>query len=139
VASAPVRSALTLEGPANARVGDEFDVAVHLSTEQAITRLRSQVRFDSTVLQLVSATPGDAVPSAAGTPTVNTRAGGAQLEIITTPDDPVHGDGGVMNLHFKALKARPTTNVAAMVLVLGAAGAAVGNSAAQPLAIAIQP
>ncbi|MDB6042160.1 MAG: type and secretion system protein [Gammaproteobacteria bacterium] len=138
--SAPAsRPALTLEGPSNARVGEEFDVAVHLSTEQAITRLRSQVRYDSTVLQLVSATTGDVVPTAAGSPTVNTHPGGAQLEIITTPDDPVHGDGGVMTLHFKVLKARPTTNVAAMLSVLGAAGAALGSSAAQPLAIAIQP
>jgi hypothetical protein len=112
---------------------------VHLSTQQTITRLRSQVRYDSTVLQLVSARAGDVVPTAAGSPTVNTHPGGAQLEIITTPDDPVHGDGGVMTLHFKALKARPTTNVAAMLSVLGAAGAAVGTSAAQPLAVAIQP
>jgi general secretion pathway protein D len=138
--SAPAaRPALTLEGPSNARIGEEFDVAVHLSTEQAITRLRSQVRYDSTVLELVSATAGDVVPTAAGSPTVNTHPGGAQLEIITTPDDPVHGDGGVMTLHFKALKARPTTNVAAMLSVLGAAGAAVGSSSAQPLVIAIQP
>jgi general secretion pathway protein D len=144
IAPAPVsapaaRPALSLEGPSNARVGEEFDVAVHLSTQQAITRLRSQVRYDSTVLELVSATAGDVVPTAAGSPTVNTHPGGAQLEIITTPDDPVHGDGGVMTLHFKALKVRPTTNVAAMLSVLGAAGAAVGSSSAQPLVIAIQP
>jgi general secretion pathway protein D len=139
-ASAPTaRPALSIDGPSTVRVGDEFDVAVHLSTEQAITRLRSQLRYDSTVLQLLSATPGDVVPAAAGSPTVNAHPGGAQVEIITTPEDPVHGDGGVMTVHFKALKARPATNVAAMLSVLGAAGAAVGTSSAQPLTIAIQP
>ncbi len=133
------RPALSMDGPSTVRVGEEFDVAIHLSTQQAITRMRSQVRYDSTVLQLVSATPGDVVPTAAGTPIVNLHAGGAQLEIITTPDDPVHVEGGVMSLHFKALKARPATQVAAMLSVLGAAGAAVGTSSAQPLTIAVQP
>jgi hypothetical protein len=101
--------------------------------------MRSQVRYDSTVLQLVSATPGDVVPNSAGTPIVNMHAGGAQLEIVTTPEDPVHLEGDVMTLHFKALKARPATNVASMLSVLGVAGAAVGTSSAQPLTIAIQP
>jgi general secretion pathway protein D len=137
--TAPAKSAATLDGPSSARVGEEFQVAVHLSTDQEITRLRSQVRFDAGALQLVSATPGDMVPSAAGSPTVNTRPGGAQLEIITTPDDPVKGEGSVMVLHFKAMRPAASTNVAAMLSVMGAAGAAVGNSSAQPLAIAIQP
>src|SRR5437016_2348400 len=54
-------AALTIEGPANARVGDEFQVVVHLSSAQAITHLRSQVRFDSRALQLSSATTGEIV------------------------------------------------------------------------------
>jgi general secretion pathway protein D len=140
-ATAPAagRSALTLEGPTAARVGEEFRVTVHLATDQSITRMRSQLRYDSAALQLVSADPGDMVPAAAGTPKVDTRGSGAQLEVNTTTDEPVQGNGSLMVLQFKALAARPATDILAMLNVLGGAGAAVGNSSAPPLRIAIQP
>jgi hypothetical protein len=44
-----------------------------------------------------------------------------------------------MVLRFKALAPRPSSTIAAQVSVVGSAGAAVGNSAAPPLNIAIQP
>jgi hypothetical protein len=42
-------------------------------------------------------------------------------------------------LRFKALAARASTSIAAQVSVVGSAGAAVGNSAAPALNVAIQP
>jgi hypothetical protein len=137
-ASSAARSALTLEGPSETKVGEEFQVTVRLATDQSITRLRSQLRYDSGALQLVSASPGDMVPAAAGSPKVDTRGSGAQLEVTTTSDEPVQGSGSLMVLQFKALAARPATNIMAMMNVLGGAGAAVGNSSAEPLKIAIQ-
>ena len=137
-ASSAARSALTLEGPSEAKVGEEFQVTVRLATDQSITRLRSQLRYESGALQLVSASPGDMVPAAAGSPKVDTRGSGAQLEVTTTSDEPVQGSGSLMVLQFKALAARPATNVMAMMNVLGGAGAAVGNSSAAPLKISIQ-
>ena len=68
-AGAGARSALNLEGPADTKVGDEFQVVLQLSSQQGITRLRSQLRFDAAALQLISATVGDVVPAAAGGPT----------------------------------------------------------------------
>jgi general secretion pathway protein D len=137
--AAPTRSALSLEGPNNAKVGEEFEVAVQLSTQSAITRMRSQLRFDPAALQLVSASTGDVVPATAGSPAVDMKSGGAQLDVLATPDDPVQGSGSLMVLRFKALAPRPATNIAAMLNVVGASGAAVGTSSAQPLKIAIQP
>jgi len=137
-AAAAARSALTLEGPSETKVGEEFQVTVRLATDQSITHLRSQLRFDSSALQLVSASPGDMVPAAAGSPKVDTRGSGAQLDVTTTSDEPVQGSGSLMVLQFKALAARPATNIAAMMNVLGGAGAAVGNSSAAPLKISIQ-
>jgi general secretion pathway protein D len=137
-ASSAARSALTLEGPSEAKVGEEFQVTVRLATDQSITRLRSQLRYESGALQLLSASPGDMVPAAAGSPKVDTRGSGAQLEVTTTSDEPVQGSGSLMVLQFKALAARPATNIMAMMNVLGGAGAAVGNSSAAPLKIAIQ-
>jgi hypothetical protein len=130
---------VTLEGPAEVHVGDEFQVTVHLSSAEPITRLRSQVRFDPSAIQLISANTGDLVPAAAGGPEVNARAGGAQLEVITTPDDPVQGQGNLMLLRFKALGPRPGTSIAAMLSIVGGSGAAVGNGSAPPLSVLIQP
>jgi hypothetical protein len=101
--------------------------------------LRSQLRFDPSTLQLVSATTGDVVPSGANSPSVNVKGAGAQLDLITSPDDPVQGTGSLMILRFKALTPRPATNIAAMLNVLGGTGAAVGSSSAPPLKIAIKP
>ena len=50
----------------------------------------------------------------------------------------MQGSGSLMVLQFKALAARPATNIMAMMNVLGGAGVAVGNSSAPPLKIAIQ-
>ena len=133
------QSAVSVEGPASAKVGEEFDVRVQLSTQEPITHLRAQLRFDSSALQLLTAVTGDSVPAGAGGPTVSTRGAGAQLDVSTTSDDPVQGTGTLMTARFKALAPRQSTNVAAMLNVLGDAGAAVGSSSASPLQLAIQP
>ena len=132
-------SALSVEGPAEAKVGEEFDVRVQLSSQEPITHLRSQLRFDSSALQIVSASAGDVVPAGAGGPTVNTRGVGAQLDVTTPAEDPVQGSGTLMTVRFKAVAARPSSSIAAMLNVLGGTGAAVGSSSAQPLAIVIHP
>jgi general secretion pathway protein D len=131
-------AALSIEGPSDVHVGDDFQVTVRLSSQEAITKLRSQLRFDPTAVQLLGASTGDVVPAEAGRPEVNTRAGGAQLEVNTPSTAPVQGEGSLMVLRFKALSPRPSTSVAAMLSVIGSTGAAVGNSAATPLNISIQ-
>jgi general secretion pathway protein D len=132
-------SALSVAGPTDAKVGQEFDVQVQLSTQEPLTHLRAQLRFDASALQLLSASVGSAVPASAGAPTVSTRGAGAQLEFTASSDDPVQGTGTLMTTRFKALAPRPSTSIAAMLNVLGGRGAAVGSSSAQPLQIAIEP
>jgi len=130
-------SALSLDGPREAKVGEEFPVTVRLSTDQSITRLRAQLRFDASALQILSADTGDMVPAAAGSPKVQTRGGGAQLDVSTTADEPVQGSGSLMVVNFRAMQPRPASDISAMLNVLGASGAAVGNSSAAPLKMAI--
>jgi general secretion pathway protein D len=131
-------SALTLDGPSEVKVGDEFQVSVRLSTDQSITHLLSQLRLEPGAFQIVSAETGDMVPAAAGSPKVQTRGTGAQLDVSTTSDEPVQGSGNLMTLQLKALAPRQTTEIVAMLDVLGAANAAVGNTRAPPLRITIQ-
>jgi len=130
-------SALTLDGPTEASVGQEFRVTVHLATDQSITHLRTQLRFDASALQLLSADTGNLVPAAAGSPKVEIHGGGAQLDLTTSSDEPVQGSGSIMVLQFKALQPRAASNIVAMLNVLGGAGAAVGNSTSPPLQVAI--
>jgi len=132
-------SALTIDGPSGVKVGEEFRVTVRLATDQSITHLRTQLRFDASAMQLLSAEPGDMVPAAAGSPKVETHGGGAQLDIKTSVDSPVQGSGSLMVLQFKAVAPRPTIRVQGMLNVLNSAGAAAGNSQAPPLEIAILP
>ncbi len=112
---------MTVDGPAETAVGQEFDVTVRVATDIGISRLRGQVRFDSSALQLLSATAGDVVPSSAGSPTVDAKSGGAQMDVVAS-DDPIQGEGSLMLLHFKALAARPASAIAAQISAISTCG-----------------
>jgi general secretion pathway protein D len=134
----PPHPTVTVDGPGEIAVGQEFDVTVRMATDIGVTRLRGQVRFDSSALQLVSATTGELVPASAGSPTVDAKSGGAQLDVVAT-DDPIQGEGGLMLLRFKALAARAASSIAAQVSAMGPSGGAMANAASQPLSVAIKP
>ena len=70
---------------------------------------------------------------------MSTRPDGAQLDVTTTSDSPVQGEGSLMTVQFRAVAPRPATNIQAMLNVLGGSGAAIANSTAPPLKIAIHP
>jgi len=137
-AGPPPHPTVTVEGPGEIAVGQEFDVTVHMATDIGISKLRGQVRFDSSALQLISGTPGDIVPSSAGSPTVDAKGGGAQIDVVAG-DDPIQGDGNLMQLHFKALTARAASAISAQVSAMGPSGGAMANAASQPLSVAIKP
>jgi general secretion pathway protein D len=129
---------VTVDGPGEITVGQEFDVTVRVATDIGIGRLRGQVRFDSSALQLMSATAGDVVPSSAGSPTVDAKSGGAQMDVVAS-GDPIMGEGSLMLLRFKALAARPASSIAAQISAMAPSGAAMANAASQPLSVAIKP
>jgi general secretion pathway protein D len=118
---------VTIDGPSETSVGQEFDVTVRLASDQGITHLRSQLRFDAGALQLLSANAGDIVPASAGTPTVDQKASGVQLDVSST-DDPIQGEGSIMVLRFKALAARGASPLAAQVSAVSGAGTAAANA-----------
>ena len=129
---------VSIEGPGEIAVGQEFDVTVHMATDIGIARLRGQVRFDPSTVQLISASAGDLVPASAGSPTVDAKAGGAQLDVVAT-DEPIAGDGSLMLLRFKALTARAASSIVAQVSAVGPSGGAMANAASQPLSVVIKP
>ena len=137
-AGPPPHPTVTVDGPAEIAVGQEFDVNVHMTTDLGISRLRGQVRYDASALQLISGSLGDLVPASAGAPAVETKTGGAQLDVVAT-DDPIQGDGSLMQLHFKALTERAASSIAAQVSAMGPSGGAMASAASQPLSLVIKP
>jgi hypothetical protein len=125
---------VTLEGPDNAKVGDEINISVKLATGQDLGRVRAQVRFDATALQLVSAEPGDLAP-AGEAPKVDLRPGGVQLELAGSA--PVSGSGSVVNMRFRVVAPRPSVSIDTQVVLLGEDGVAIAATAATPLKIAV--
>jgi general secretion pathway protein D len=134
----PPHPTVTVDGPMETSVGQEIDVTVRMATDIGITRLRGQVRFDSTALQLVSAAAGDLVPSSAGSPNVDAKSGGAQLDVVST-DAPIEGEGSIMVLRFKALTAHAATPIVAQVSAVGSSGTSLASAASQPLSLVIKP
>ena len=133
----PPKPIVTLDGPSETAVGQEFDVTVRMSTDIPIAKLRGQVRFDPSAVQLISASAGDIVPSSAGSPNVDAKSGGAQLDIAAS-DDPVQGEGSLMLLRFKALSARPASAINAQVSAIGSTNSPLANAASQPLNLVIK-
>ena len=70
----------TLNGPSEVKVGDEFTVTLQLQSDQPVSRVRSQLRFDGSAFQLLSGDPGGMVPDSTGAKVIG-RQGGAQLEV----------------------------------------------------------
>jgi hypothetical protein len=127
---------VTIEGPESARVGEEIAVSVKLAASAPLGRVRTQVGFDASALQLLGAQPGD-LAGAGETPKVDTRPGGVQLELGGTA--PVSGAGSLVELRFRVVAARPAVTVATQVVLVGQDGVAVAATQATPLRIAVKP
>jgi general secretion pathway protein D len=135
-APADTRPKVTIEGPDTAKVGDEISVSVKLASTSALGRIRTQVGFDASALQLVSAEPGDLAPSGE-TPKVDMKPGGVQLELAGSEGAPVSGGGSLLNLRFRVVAARPAVAISTQVVLVGEDGVAVAATQATPLKIAV--
>jgi len=123
---------VTLDGPTIAKVGDEISVAVRLDGATGVGKARTQLRFDPTALQVVSADAGDVAPDGK----VDVRSGGIQMDSSGTQ---VGASGSLLNVRFKVMTARPTITVATQVVLMGEDGGALAATQATPLAIAATP
>jgi hypothetical protein len=126
---------VTIEGPETAKVGDEVSVSVKLASTATLGRIRTQVGFDASALQLVSADPGDLAPSGQ-TPKVESKPGGVQLEFVGSEDAPVSGGGSLVDLRFRVVAARPIS-IATQVVLVGKDGVALAATQATPLQITV--
>jgi general secretion pathway protein D len=138
-AVARARPELSWEGPGQVTVGQSFDVTLQLATKVDLADVRSMVRFDSAVFELVGADAGDVVPADAREalrPVINQRSGRAQFDV---PAGNISGNGALLVLHFKALSPRPATMIAVQSFAAkGADGGPVPTMAPRPLTVVVQ-
>jgi general secretion pathway protein D len=127
---------VTIEGPDTAKVGDEIAIAVKLASATIPGRIRTQVTFDASALQLVSAEPGDLTPAGAS-PKVDVRSGAVQLELGGSQGPPSGGTGSLVNLRFRVVAARPAIAITTQVVLVGEDGVALAATRAQSLKLAV--
>jgi general secretion pathway protein D len=125
---------VTLEGPDTAKVGDEIAVSLKLAGAEDLGRVRAQVRFDASALQLVSAEPGE-LANSGGSPKVDLKPGGIQLEL--GGGNALSGSGSLIDMRFHVVTAPPSLTIDTQVVVVGEDGVASAATAATPLKIAV--
>jgi hypothetical protein len=132
--------AVTWEAPGQVSAGETFDVTVRLAGGDDLKNIRSQLHYDTNVLQLVSADAGDVAPAKnAASPRLNQIAGVVQFVINASADQPARGEGSLMVLHFKALTPNSGTRVALQMAAVAATGASLSPTTQQPLTIVVAP
>lgn len=104
-----------------------------LASVSSLGRIRTQVRFDASALQLVSADPGDLAPDGSK---VETKAGGAQIELAGGEGAPLSGTGTLLNLRFRVVLPRPDITISTQVVLVGEDGVALAATQATPHKIA---
>jgi general secretion pathway protein D len=127
-----------VEGPADAKVGDEFTVTLKVSSDQDVARIRGQLRFDVAGFQLVSGDPGGYVASMSDAK-VASFAGGAQIDATAAEGQAFSGGGDLMVLHFKAQQARPQAAFAGQITAMNPSGAVAASTASTPLMMSVVP
>ena len=103
--------ALTLDGPENVAVGDEFsvDVMVRAGALQHFDGAQAVIHFDPAVLALTEAVPSAALPDVLQN-TVDPDAGLIRFAAGDLSDSP-QGQAVLVTLHFKALKAAEAATI----------------------------
>jgi general secretion pathway protein D len=110
-AASKSRPTLTWDSPSQVKMGENFEVALRISAKDLITNVRSAVRFEPAVFELVSTEPGSLIPADARDglrPVLEPRGGRVQFDV---PAPALQGDGALVVLHFRALSARPASTI----------------------------
>lgn len=138
-AAVPKRPELSWQGPGEVKVGDEFEVTLRMDSESELTNLRSVIRFDSAVLELVSMEAGSVVPEDARgalRPVINQRSGRAQFDL---PAGNLSGQGDLVQLRFRALSPRPASMIAVQQFAVNAPdGTVVPTMAPRPITVVVK-
>jgi hypothetical protein len=136
----PGAPAVNWDAPGQVSMGQEFEVTVRFAGGDDLKSVRSQLHYDTNVLQLVAADAGDILPNGnTSTPRLNQIAGVVQFVVSATSAEPARGDGSLMVLHFKALTPNSGTKLSLQLAAVAANGASMSPTNQAPLTIVVAP
>lgn len=132
VTKAPTALALSLQGPGQVKVGEEFKVALRLKADGGVRSLPFQLGYDPSVLQVVSIAEGpffrqrDAQTSMSNN--VDQTAGKISVSVVRSGTDGAAGEDSVVVLTMRAL----STKQPAELRLLMSAPVVVGGKSLTP-------
>ncbi|MTV40560.1 cohesin domain-containing protein [Duganella radicis] len=141
-AKTPSALSLNLLGPAQAKVGEEFKVAVRLKSDGGVRSLPFQLGYDPSLLQVVSISEGpyfsqrDAQTSMSSN--VDQAGGKISVSVVRSGTDGAVGEDNAVVLTMRALSARQPAEIKWLMsapVVMG--GKQITPSAPQPLSITV--
>lgn len=131
--------ALVLDGEPAVAVGEDFTVTLNIARADAVSGMRTVLRYDPAVLQFTGGSAGGLIPEemrAAAVPRSEVGGGRVRFEISGTD---LSGDGTLVTLSFRALAPRPQTMVTLQQFAASSGGEAIAVQAPRPLVIAVTP
>jgi general secretion pathway protein D len=132
---------LVFEGPEQVTVGQEFEVAVAIHTEQPVTGVALQVGYEPTVFEVVSVTEGAFVSEASSSDKfsyqIDKASGRIDVRVAPTNGPGYTGVADVVVVTFKAIAAKAQSPVAMHgVTLTGPGGRPVTAAPTTPLMLA---
>lgn len=134
---------LTWEGTPSAKVGTPFNLSVRVASTQGVSNFPLQIKYDPAVLEVIDAVPGAYMNQPGGKAEFTKRVtAGSGMAFFTQSrsGDPARGDGELLKLQFKALKASGSS----IVTILPSIPSGAGNTPMKPtgpamIGIAVAP
>ncbi len=142
-AAAEAPLALSWQGAAQARVGEQFQLVLQAETGARVASVPMTIAYDATALEVVEVAEGDFLRQG-GTPTTFTRdivPGSGQVHVeIAQAGEGGTGRGSLAVITFKALAARPQTQVSVSApQAADAAGVSLPVSLPAPHSLSLNP
>jgi hypothetical protein len=115
-----------LDGPERVVVGEEFEVALNVTTEQALNGLTLQLGYEPAVFEVVSVAPGPFVLQASApekfSQQVNREQGRIEVKVAPGEGAGFTGAANVLVVTFKAIGAKAKSPVSVQAVTLSAPG-----------------
>jgi len=136
---------LSWQGPAGAKVGEQFTVTLRAKADEPIANLGLQLGFDATALEVVQVVEGGFIKATSGSTafshSIDPAAGTIAVRVVARPGgEQISSEGELLSVTFKALKAVPQAQVRVLnVSPTGAGSQAVNVPQTAPHQLALLP
>jgi general secretion pathway protein D len=140
--TAPTSIALSLQGPSQVKVGEQFKVALRMKADGGMRSLPFQLGFDPAAFQVVNVTEGEFFKQneaqTSFSSNVDTSAGKAFVSVVRSGIKGARGEGDVAVLTLRALAAKPQAEIKLLSTTpIAVGGKTVAPAMPAPLAITV--